>query len=342
MAKRSLGDQALFVSRSTAGLLALMVAACGGGSDATSGGTGGATAAAGTMGTGGTTGTAGNGAGGGAPAIPFPCPGGTVGPDMNTLTVGGVARTFYADFPTNMSQPMGVMFSWHGYGQQMQEFRGLAALDPDGDPSLPVIVVTPDDTGIQPPVGLDWNISKGTPADMNVDLAFFEAMLGCLNEQYDIDPTRIYSYGFSAGSVFTSLLHSRYPKLLSAIIAESGAWFNDQAEKDLVMVFTLDWNWPPLDPADSGSVLLTHGGPTDVTVLNIISLEAAAQAAFPFLKAENRVVVDCAHSGGHILAPDVTPAVISAFISAHRAGDPSPYLTGGYGGFSASCTLRLP
>lgn len=71
-------------------------------------------------------------------------------------------------------------------------------------------------------------------------------------------------------------------------------------------------------------MLLTHGGPKDVTVLNLLDLEASAQAAFPFLEANGRVVVDCAHTQGHTSHPNVTPAVIRKFISEHRAGEPSP------------------
>jgi len=279
---------------------------------------------------------------GGGPQIPFACPGGTVRAGANTLTVGGLPRSFYAEFPTDPSRRMGVLFSWHGFTDSVDNHRRIAGLNPNADPSLPVIVVTPDDTGMIPPEGLDWDIGRGTPADTNRDIAFFEAMLGCLNAQYPLDSARIYSYGFSAGSVMTSLLHSRHPKLLSAIVAVSGAWFNDPAQEAMVNVFDVDWNWPALNPADGGAVLLTHGGPGDVTILNVMDLERAAQAAFPFLKAGGRVVVDCPHTRGHALHPEVTGAVVSRFISAHRAGQPSPYLQGGYQGFPGSCSLRLP
>jgi hypothetical protein len=90
-------------------------------------------------------------------------------------------------------------------------------------------------------------------------------MLGCSNEQHSIDASRVHSFGFSAGAVFTSLIHSRYPKLIAAIVTESGAWMNDPEETKLVELFTIDWSWPALDPADRGDVLLTHGGPNDVT-----------------------------------------------------------------------------
>lgn len=287
-------------------------------------------------------GSTGEGGSGGGPTISFACPGGTIVPGVNELQVGDKTRRFNADFPEDVSQPMGALFSWHGFGDTWENHRAASALDPNADPALPVVVITPDDSGMMPPVGLDWDIAKGTPDDENVDLAFFEAMLGCLNEQFPIDPTRLYSYGFSAGSVMTSLLHSRYPKLLSAIVAVSGAWFNDEAEQELVNVFTIDWQWPELVGADGGAVLLTHGGPNDVTVFNLLDLEAAAQAAIPFLNAANRVVIDCPHDNGHTPHPDVTPAIVSKFISAHRAGEPSPLLSNPLEGYPESCTLRLP
>lgn len=279
----------------------------------------------------------------------FTCPDGTAifAEGSNTITIAGADRTFFADFPDDTSSSMGVLFSWHGFGGSADNFKDIG-LDPDANPSLPVIVITPEDSGLQPlgnPQGLDWDIRSAAPDYDNVDFAFFEGMLACLDEQQDIDPARIYSFGFSAGSVMSGLLHSQYPDLLAAVILESGAWLNDQAEIDLVNVIDVDWQWPALDPDDGGAVLLTHGGPNDRIVIlgvNIISLEDAAQAAFPFLDMANRVVVDCAHTGGHILDPNVTPAVISAFISAHRAGEPSPYRDGTLDGFPESCTLRLP
>ena len=277
------------------------------------------------------------------PPIPYTCPRGQS--DRWLERYGGrrrrSARAFYADFSgrSSSTESMGVLFSWHGYTDTAEKFRQEASLDPNGNPALPVVVITPDDIGITLPVGLDWNI---TTTDGNPDIAFFENILGCLNAQYTIDPARIYSFGFSAGAVLTNLLHSTHPKLLSAVVAVSGGWFNDPNEQKLVNGLTIDWQWPALDPADGGAVLLTHGGPNDVTVLGVFDLEKAAQAAFPFLKMENRVVIDCPHNLGHALDPDVTPAVVNRFISAHRAGVPSPYRTGGFSGFPSACALRLP
>lgn len=281
------------------------------------------------------------------PQVPFACPGGAVAPGANELTVDGKKRTFFAEFPADTSKPMAVIFSWHGFGDTGANFRKAAKLNPNQDPAVPAIIVTPDDTGLQPfgsPQGLDWDIAAGKPGDKNIDLPFFEAMLGCLSAQHAIDDARIYSLGFSAGSVFTSLLHSRYPKRIAAIAALSGVWMNDGAQTALIKGIKVDWSWPGLDPAHGGNVLLTHGGPNDTTVLNIMNLEAAAQAAFPFLKAANRTVVDCAHDKGHTLHPELTPALVSKYLFAHRLGEPSPYAGADLAaqGFPASCKVRLP
>jgi predicted esterase len=275
------------------------------------------------------------------PELSFTCPGGSIIAGMNELAVGGSMRTLHAAFPADTSRPMGIVFSWHGFNEDPVAYRNNLALDPDGDPEQPLVVITPDDADFEIPTGLDWQLDSGDPAT-NVDLAFFEAIVGCLDAQYEVDATRIYSVGFSAGSVMSSLLHSRYPELLSAIVCFSGMWFNDPQQVALINLVPVMPTWPALDPLDEGAVLLTHGGPSDVTVLGVANLEDMAQAAFPFLAAGNRVVVDCAHGQGHIPHPEINAARVSAFLSAHRAGQPSAYRSGGYEGFPASCALRLP
>lgn len=290
------------------------------------------------------------------PTIEFACPGGTIAAGSNKITVGSRDRTFLVDLPSDTSKPLGVVFAWHGYGDNANNFRSALGLDPDADPAHPLIVVTPEDSGLQPfqtPRGLDWDILAGKPGDSNIDLAFFEAMLGCLNEQYTLDTSRIYSVGFSAGSVFTALLHSRYPQLFAATAHFSGAWMNDPAEVALInnpvpFLISLDWSWPDLDPADGGHVLLTRGGSDDEVGLEnpvkftLINLEDAAQAALPFLAAANRTVVDCAHDAGHVLHPELTPSMLTKYLTAHRAGAPSPFAGSTLAGLPSSCTLKLP
>lgn len=287
----------------------------------------------------------GGGGGGGADAAaPEPeivtCPT-TIVTGTNTLSVGSKQRSFFVDLPSDTSKPMAVIFSWHGYGQDSAAWRASPKWNPNQDPAVPAIIVTPIDTKLQPPFGLDWDIAAATPDSKNIDLAFFEAMVECLAKNQSIDENRLYSFGFSAGAVVTNMIHSRFPKRLAAIVTASGAWMNDKAQTDGIKI-PFPWKWPALDPADKGNVLMTHGGPKDVTVLELMNLENAAQAAIPFLKAAQRTVVDCAHNNGHTLHPNVDIALMSKYLFAHRLGEPSPFAGGTLQGYPASCTLRLP
>ncbi len=302
------------------------------------------------MGTGGSGGSAGSGGSGGSdggsdagPPLAITCT--PVVNGAGTVSVNGAAaRTYYVDLPADTSQPMALLFSWHGYMQAPLDFRNMVGFDPNGA-SMPIVVVTPTDLGLFltqiPTGGLDWDIEG---SDSNVDFPYFQGMLSCLQSQFSIDSTRIYSFGFSAGAVFTNLLASQYPHLFAATVSESGAWFSDPAERaatDGVGLF-YPWTWPSLDPTDQGSILMTHGGATDYAT--IISIELADQFALPFLLNAKRTVVDCAHSAGHAIDPLVSNAMIYEYLLAHRLGQPSPFQ--GMALFpdlaSAGCSLNLP
>ena len=215
-----------------------------GGSDA--GGTAGSgsvgaggTAGSGGVGAGGTAGSGGvGGSGGGVNAVCNPIAAGT-----STVTVNGIPRTFSVQLPRDTSR-MALLFVWHGWNQVPTDFvntivydvpaRKWVPFDPNAFP-MPLMIVTPTSTKLLPPAGLDWDIPNGAK-----DFPFFEAMLQCIQQQFTIDKNRIYSFGFSAGAVFTNLLSAKYPHLFAATISESGAWFNDQTQWSDVSI--------PLDP----------------------------------------------------------------------------------------------
>jgi hypothetical protein len=267
---------------------------------------------------------------------------GTGGPSVGAVSVdGATARPYYVDLPTDTSRPMALMFSWHGFNQQPLDFRNQLAFDPNGA-SMPVVIVTPSDTGLFLPDGLDWFL-LGTSG--NIDFPYFEGMLSCLESQFNIDTTRVYSFGFSAGAVFTNLLADQWPHLFAATVSESGCWFSDPNEVAAIVAglgSSLTWDWPSLNPADRGNVLMTHGGSTDFAT--IISIEDADQAALPYLLKNDRTVVDCAHTTGHAIDPDVSNAMIYEYLLAHQLGKPSPFAGGMplFPDFPSSCTRNVP
>jgi predicted esterase len=257
-----------------------------------------------------------------------------IAPGTSTIVVNGKSRSFEVQLPTNTSD-MALLFVWHGFNQAAATFASTIVYDvPSGkwvpfDPNAfnkPLMIVAPDDTGmfvidLPGSQGLDWDI---VPLSPSVDFPFFEGMLQCIEQQFAIDKTRVYSFGFSAGAVFTDLLSAKYPHLFAATISESGAWFNDKTEWNDVLVNNIipvmQWKWPAFDPADKGNVLLTHGGPNDFAT--IIGLESANQQALPFLHANHRTVTECAHTFGHTLDPDLTQGMYYEWMWAHQLGGP--------------------
>jgi hypothetical protein len=285
-----------------------------------------------------------DGSGDEPPPLTFACS--PVADGVGAVSVNGAAaRQFYVDLPNDPSQPMALLFSWHGYNQAPVDFKNAVGFDPNGG-SMPIVVVTPTDTGLFlqqiPSGGLDWDI-QGSAS--NVDFPYFQGMLACLEGQFPtIDATRVYSFGFSAGAVFTNLLTSQWPHVFAATVSESGAWFSDPAERAATdgVGLLYPWDWPALDPADRGEVLMTHGGTTDYAT--IISIELADQAALPFLLQAKRTVVDCAHTAGHAIDPLVNNQAIYEYLLAHQLGQPSPFQGGAglFPGFPPSCALHVP
>ena len=295
------------------------------------------------------------------PKITLTCnnPGVPIASGLNgNWPAGGQTRQFYVAFPTNMTGPLPVIFQWHGLGDSASNFKGFiqrGGVGPDGDPSFPYILITPQSLGLTPyratpKPGVEWDLQDGTGADKNLDLAFFESMLGCLNAQFKLDPSRIYTTGFSAGSIFSDLLHSHYPQWIPAVYEASGAWMNDKPEADSLNTLNIVTRdsivWDPLKASDQGTIIVSHGGANDkylIGGLEVISFEDCAAMALPFLKTNHRTALDCPHTLGHQPHPSITPRMIIEFFKAHAAGQPSPYITSGLpSDFSSICTLQTP
>ena len=249
----------------------------------------------------------------------------------NSVVVNGKTRRFEVRLPANRATNAALLFEWHGFTQNSADFMNTIVYDPPAGRwkpfdvnafPIPLITVAPIDENLIPVWGLDWDIVSGEK-----DFPFFEAMLTCIEAQFKVDTRRVYSFGFSAGAVFTNLLSAAYPRLFAATIAESGAWFNDRKEWGEIIVpgtgtLFMRWKWPAFDGADRGAVLLTHGGPRDFAT--VISLENANNKAVPFLFDAKRDVTECTHEFGHTLEPDITQAMYYRFLWDHQLGGPRP------------------
>jgi polyhydroxybutyrate depolymerase len=112
----------------------------------------------------------------------------------NTIQVGGTSRTYHLRVPANYSATRAypLITRWHGSGGD-----GLSG-------GLDIQYAAGDNAIIVGADGVNKTWSSSTTN--NKDLALFDAMIDEVGKKYCIDPTRIFSYGFSAGGGFTNLL----------------------------------------------------------------------------------------------------------------------------------------
>jgi poly(3-hydroxybutyrate) depolymerase len=278
------------------------------------------------------------------PEISFKCP--AEAPTISNGTAAwpfakgadGADRSVHFLVPnTDPDTKLGVVYSWHGIGQDLDSWLADTRIDND-QPDFPFIVVSPHDTGMEPgndPAGLYWDMFYSAPGDGNLEAALFETTLACLIKDFEIDTTRLYSVGFSGGAVITNLLTARYPDIFAATAPFSGAWFSDPVQEAMVDPSGVGADFFPglgVDWNDLGAgkqtVLLTHGGAEDTYGLagvEVISFENASRAAIAYLNDNGRNVIDCPHTAGHQPHPNIWVPDLVGFLKAHPWHQASPY-----------------
>lgn len=285
----------------------------------------------------------------------FQCPAGAADlvEGVNTgFKAGGKDRGFHLALPKNAgTKPVGVVFAWHGVGDNITNFRGYFGPDPDARADFPVAVVTPMCVGCQPtgnaagllptstPKGITWDIFQSAPGDGNLEAALFEGVIGCLKSKLTIDVSHVHSMGFSGGAIVSGMLHTRYPKLVHTVVQLSGAWFNNgdttaavdqnlQAAAPTAQQFGFDLSgitlkWNDFVAQTDGAVLASHGGARDqyaVAGFQVIDFEKSFGFAKPFLGANQRSVVDCPHTSGHTPPRYIQEAQIMDFLEQNPLG----------------------
>ena len=146
----------------------------------------------------------------------------------------------------------GVLFLWHGFGDTHSNFSAAVAAQQISN-TYNVITVSSQaiidafstdklaalgsfkgiiegQIGQIPPT---WSILDGP----ELDLQLFDDLLACISEQYDANPARVYSMGFSQGALWTSKLSLERSEYIAASVAWSGGLGN---ESDLLSIVGLN------------------------------------------------------------------------------------------------------
>lgn len=237
--------------------------------------------------------------------------------DLVSAELDRSVRVLYPENP----QGAPVWFNWHwlgGSANQAVTYQGLYDIADAG-----YIVVVPTTTGKFEGIS-EWGFVDGQ--DDSWDLALFDDVLSCLVEQHDIDRSRVYSTGMSAGGLWSTHLLGRRSEYLAAVAPLSGGTGMFQS----------------YDKPERGDlpVMLTWGGPSDT--INIlgqqVSFEEATFELRDALLADGHFVIMCEHDDGHTLPP-VNLEHVKLFFAAQQMGEDNPWEGGLPGELWSACEI---
>lgn len=167
-----------------------------------------------------------------------------------------------------------------------------------------------EDAIIVAPNGLN---NSWSPRNHDTDVAFFDAMLETIADEYCIDLGRVYSYGFSAGGSFTNLLGCVRGNALRATASIASAYREGSCQGSIAAWFLHDADDPTVSidgGRDARDRVLSANGCSDETVPEgdrCVRYEGCA----PGLP-----VVWCETNGiGHNIQADFAPEAVWEFFS---------------------------
>ena len=215
------------------------------------------------------------------------CPSLTAG--KNDIMVGTRKRQFELWVP---AQPKGapLVFIWHGLGDTPTNiatyFQAQKLASERG-----AIVVAPYDccsSGLEDCCATPYVWGIGSYAS-DSDLTMFDDLLSCVDQLADIDHTRVYTTGFSAGALWSTYLVVHRGEYLAAAGIFSGGTGN------MVKYSTPGYKVP---------VLLAHGGATDVFAGGLVKFQGLTETFAQQLHDDGHVVAICDHGLGHSVPND--------------------------------------
>jgi len=232
-----------------------------------------------------------------------------------TWMVDGVKRQAIVIAPskTTASGKTPVVLSFHGHGDNMENFSGVEietywpeaiVVYPQGLPS--------SRDGSNRSDGLDgWQIRAGQYSDR--DLKLVDAILADLRSKYHVDDARVYSTGFSNGAIFSFLLWAERPKVFAAFAPVAGridASVHLGEPKPLLQIAgTQDGNIPFEDQKSAMEAARNENGATGPG-------QSCGKGCLLYPSTKGAPVMTVIHGGGHEY-PIGTSQMIVKFFKDH-------------------------
>lgn len=238
----------------------------------------------------------------------------------NLFQSGSAMRDFRLVLPANpkADERFPVLFLWHWLGGSADDFfeKGQIQLAADTQRFIAVIPESKGDT-------FKWPFEViASQARMDEEFAFFDDMLACVSEQFNVNKECVASAGVSAGALFTGQLAGFRGDYLSSIVVLSGG-----TGGSLIKPFA--------NPERRMPAIVLWGGPTD-NCFGVMNFEQTSKDLEQNLESRGHFFVECIHNCGHAEPPlDAQPGLSTyapmwQFVLDHpywlKAGQ-SPYAT---------------
>lgn len=189
-----------------------------------------------------------------------------------------------------------VMFMWHWLGGDAQDFYERAAAQ-DAVNRMRFIAVIPQggDQGTQ----FQWPYTiLDSDEALEAEFQFFDDMLSCVNEQFNVDKDCVSSVGVSAGALMTSQLAGGRGTRLASFLSLSGGTGG---------TFVKPW----IAPEHKLPGLVLWGGENDTCI--VINFQDTSHDLEMHLVEGGHFVVECIHNCNHSTPPFMVPDDMTAF-----------------------------
>ncbi|MCY1055188.1 hypothetical protein [Nannocystis sp. SCPEA4] len=178
-----------------------------------------------------------------------------------------------------------VIFLWHWLGGEAKDFydRGDVQNAVNQKRFIAVIPEAREDLLFK------WPFSAvDSDADLQAEFQFFDDMLSCVAEQFNVNKDCVASTGVSAGALFTSQLAGGRGDVLSSFMSLSGGTGGGTIK-------------PWTAPAHKMPAMVLWGGPNDFCI--VIDFEQTSKDLEMNLEAGGHFVLECIHNCNHSTPP---------------------------------------
>ncbi len=265
----------------------------------------------------------------------FPATWDAAGPNHEiTFTSSGKQRTFMLVLPDNMQpgEKYPILFLWHWLGGSAKSFYDKGDVQNAANAQR-FIAVLPESEGAYifgiSAADMKWPYDvTQTPARVNEELTFFDDMLSCVSQQYNVNKNCVSSIGVSAGALWTDQLIGRRSEYLSSFESLSGGVGTPGGTGAITIKPWTEWKHPI-----PGIVL--WGGPSDQCVLQqFAGLSHNLETA---LIKDGTFFAECIHNCGHAEPPFNPPSGYTTYAGLWQFVLDHPYwLPKGYSPYVAN------